>query len=127
MIVLDANVLIGYLNQDDAHHADVRRLLRAVAADDIAVSTVTLAEALAGPTARGGAEAAALILHDLRITEVSVESGSARHLAELRVGTGLKLPDCLVLHTAEVRAARVASFDHRLRRAAGELALEVLP
>ncbi|MET0864138.1 MAG: PIN domain-containing protein [Nakamurella sp.] len=52
------------------------------------------------------------------MTEAPSPPGSARTLAELRATSGLKLPDCIVLHTALEQRAVLASFDNRLRRTA---------
>jgi predicted nucleic acid-binding protein len=47
-------------------------------------------------------------------------------LAELRVRTGLKLPDCCVLDVALQHRAAVATFDDRLARVARDLGLDVV-
>ena len=49
MIVPDANVLIAYLDAEDAHHYAARELLLTVADDALSMSTFTLAEVLVGP------------------------------------------------------------------------------
>lgn len=127
MIVLDADVLIGYLDRADAHHESARSVLRSLAGEDVAASTITLAESITGPVHRGAGDQAAAILDDIGVDEISLPPGAARRLAELRVATGLKLPDCVVLHAAEVRGARIASFDQRLRRSAAALGVGTLP
>jgi predicted nucleic acid-binding protein len=51
---------------------------------------------------------------------------AAGQLAELRAHTGLKLPDCCVLLTAERHGpAEIATFDARLARVAVERGLAV--
>lgn len=127
MIVLDASVLVAFLEPADAHHARAGRLLRRTATESWGVSTVTLAEVLVAPV-RDGADAAArcrAALDSLQVRELPVAEGSAHRVAVLRVATGLKLPDCYVLATAAEHAAAVASFDERLLRAAGSLGLAV--
>ena len=53
---------------------------------------------------------------------------AAGQLAELRAHTGLKLPDCCVLLTAERHGpAEIATFDTRLARVAVERGLVVRP
>jgi predicted nucleic acid-binding protein len=51
VIVLDASVLIAYLDQDDAHYAPAVWLLADAATngEDLAMSPITLAEVLVGP------------------------------------------------------------------------------
>ena len=53
--------------------------------------------------------------------------GAAQHLAQLRVDTGLKLPDCIVLLTALHQRGILAIFDDRLRRAALDQGVPVQP
>lgn len=48
-------------------------------------------------------------------------------LAELRVTTGLKLPDCCVLDVAMTNRARLATFDRGLAAAARGLGVAVVP
>lgn len=47
-------------------------------------------------------------------------------LARLRADTGLKMPDCCVLLAAEHTAARVASFDEQLIKAASARHLDTV-
>jgi hypothetical protein len=62
-----------------------------------------------------------------RCRNYAFPSDTAVRLAELRVITGLKMPDCCVLLAAENAAASVASFDERLAQAADMRNLPVLP
>lgn len=48
-------------------------------------------------------------------------------LGQLRARTGLKLPDCAVILTAQLSGSHIATFDTRLARAARELGITVLP
>jgi predicted nucleic acid-binding protein len=61
------------------------------------------------------------------VTRTPVPSDMAVKLAALRVETGLKMPDCCVLLTAEGAGGRLATFDERLARAARNRDLEVFP
>lgn len=123
MIVLDANVLIGHLDHHDAHHARATERLLAAAGDTLGTSTVTLAEALVGPTRAGTLADARAALRRLCITELSLPGHAAERLAALRAQTGLRLPDCCVLLAAEQSRGSVLSFDDRLTRAADQLGL----
>ncbi len=49
MIVLDASVLIAFLDSDDTHHAAAEQLLTQAVDDDLAVNSLTLAEVLVAP------------------------------------------------------------------------------
>ena len=58
MIVLDANVVIAFLDDRDAHHRFAVDLLESNSFDEFACSVITLAEALVHPTAAGVQDAA---------------------------------------------------------------------
>lgn len=121
IVVLDASVLIAFFDGEDAHHTDAHALLAGLAGEDLAISSMTLAELLVGP-ARQGQDALASTLDALTrlaIREVQLPEDVAVRLAGLRASTGLKMPDCCVVLAAEtVRADSVATFDERLARAA---------
>lgn len=101
MIVLDASVLIGYLDGDDAHHHGAEALLAAAVDDEFGANPLTLAEVLVVPARDGRLEAVMGVLRDLEIAELAFPSDIASRLALLRVATGLKMPDCCVLLSAE--------------------------
>ena len=126
MIVLDAHVLIAYLDGADAHHQAATQLLAREVDDDFAASSVTLAEVLVGPVGEGRANDAVAALQDLEVAEQLLPEGSARRLAGLRATTRLPMPDCWVLLAASDGLARVASFDKRLVRAARRLGLSTV-
>lgn len=114
MIVVDASVLIAYLNPNDAHHIAAVELL-ADATPPLFVHPITAAEVLVAPARHGAAES---VWADLAAIGVEVDNTPIDpiQLARIRAGTGCKLPDCCVLATAALRHAAVATFDERLRR-----------
>lgn len=114
MIVLDASVLIAYLDADDEHHAAAEGLLSEAIDDEIGANSLTLAEVLVIPVRDGRAELVQEALRDLELDELPVPAHPAARLAALRVSTGLKLPDCCLLLAAEDAGAAIASFDQRL-------------
>jgi predicted nucleic acid-binding protein len=122
LIVLDAGVLIGVLDRDDAHHLPSTAALRAAEenSDRLVLPVSALAEILVGPTRRGP-EAVALVdrlIAALAIDLVAVDEPVAREAALLRAGSGLRLPDALVVATAIViRADRLLTTDARWRKA----------
>lgn len=65
-------------------------------------------------------------LRDLEVRELPFPADTAVRLATLRESTGLRMPDCCVLLAAEDAAARLASFDEQLTRAARDLELDVV-
>ncbi|MDP5185363.1 type II toxin-antitoxin system VapC family toxin [Blastococcus sp. BMG 814] len=123
MIVLDASVLIAYLDAGDAHHRAAESLLAREIDDEFAVNPLTLAEVLVGPSRTGRLDAARTALRELEVAELPFPADTAVRLAGLRADTGLRMPDCCVLLAAQATAARVAAFDDRLLRGAEELGL----
>ena len=125
MIVLDASVLIGYLDASDAHHERAAALLAREIDDDFAVNLLTLAEILVAPTRTGQRDKVLGILDDLGVETLQLPAGSAVTLAQLRAETRLKMPDCCVLFSTRDRQARLASFDERVIEAARALGVDV--
>ena len=118
LIVLDASVLIGALDRNDAHHIPVTEALRAAeeSSSRLALPASALAEVLVGPSRRGP-EALTLVdglLAGLTIDVVVIDEEVAREAAVLRARSGLRLPDALVVATAiVVRADRLLSTESR--------------
>lgn len=127
MIVLDASVLIGYLDGSDSHHAAAEALLVQAIDVDLAANPITLAEVLVVPARHGRLDAVLAVLHELDVEELHFPTDTATRLAELRASTGLQMPDCCVLLSAEVGGAAVASFDDQLLYAAVQRGLPVVP
>ncbi len=126
MIVLDASVLIAYLDAEDAHHEAAESLLAREIDDEFAVNPITLAEVLVGPARAGRLDAARGALQELEVGEMPFRPDTAVRLARLRAETGLRMPDCCVLMAGQDAAARIAAFDDRLFRAAEEVGLVAL-
>ena len=114
MIVVDASVVIAYLDSNDAHHHAAVEVL-ADAVPPLVIHPVTAAEVLMAPARRGVAES---VWADLIAIGIEVDRSpiDPMQLAELRVATGCKMPDCCVLALASTRKASVATFDARLAR-----------
>jgi predicted nucleic acid-binding protein len=125
VIVLDASVLIAQFEGNDVHHGRAVKLLSDAAGDEFAASPLTLAEALVQPTRQGRADDARAGIHRLAVRTIPLDDAAPTRLAELRVSTGLKLPDCCVLLAAERAGADVATFDEDLASAAGQAGLSV--
>lgn len=125
MIVLDANVIIAYLDGRNVHHRRADELLTREIDDDFGVNALTLAEILVVPARDHRLEAVSAILRDLEIAELPFPADTAVKLAQLRADTGLKMPDCCVLLAAESAGARLASFDDQLTKAATTRGLDI--
>lgn len=126
MIVLDASVLIAYLDRDDAHHERAERLLAHEIDDDFGANSLTLAEVLVAPARENRLRAARTALRDLEVEELACPADTAVKLARLRAATGLRMPDCCVLLAAEDVHGRVAAFDDQLKQAAKKRRLRVV-
>jgi predicted nucleic acid-binding protein len=123
LTVLDASVLLAHFDDTDPYAQDARAIL--ADADELAASTVTLAEALVGAVAAGRLDEQLRAIADLEIAEVPLGQGAAAALARLRVESGLRMPHCCVLYAAEVTSAdAVATRDDRLHRAASARGLD---
>ena len=60
--VLDTSILIAFFNSHDTHHAAAVRILDEASAEDLVLSSISLAEVLVGP-ARSGDHHPAPSLH----------------------------------------------------------------
>ncbi len=110
LIHLDAGVVIGLLDADDAHHVAATSALAAgrLAGDRLAMAASAFAECLVGP-ARSGEQAVRVVkeLFDrLPIEIVDLDAETAILAASLRARhRALRLPDALVIATATRRSA----------------------
>ncbi len=111
LIVIDAGVLIGFMDATDAHHAAARRMLAAASTggDTVALPASAYAEALVGPARRGATESAQVqaFIERFPIRIVSLDPAIALAAAGLRArhGQRMRLPDALVVATAIVMDA----------------------
>ena len=119
MIVVDASVLIAFLDPNDAHHDAAVEILED-ASPPLLVHLITAAEVLVAAVRNNVADAvwADLITIGVEIDDTAIDP---LLLAKLRVKTGCKMPDCCVLASAVTRSTAVATFDERLRRHADGL------
>ena len=128
MIILDASILIAHLDETGTFHQQATRLLNSVADQQLAASTITVAEVLAGPARAGQLDRAMSVLDQLRVRSLPLSEDSPPRLAALRSETRLKLPDSYVLLAADQAPdTALASFDDRLRSVARSRGLKVLP
>jgi predicted nucleic acid-binding protein len=110
--VVDAGVLIGFLDRDDPHHPSAVGALSAAvdSGDRLVVPSSALAELLVGPS-RQGPHAVAPVLELVErvpLEVVPLDQQIAVAAAALRARQrAIKLPDALVLATATVLAAEV--------------------
>lgn len=130
MLALDTNVLVRYLAQDDPRQSAIATKLleqRLSAAERGFVSLVALLETVWVMESRYEATPAlvAEILSDLLdapTLEVQ-EATAVRRALDLYGQGGIDVHDCLIVALAEVRKARVVTFD---AKAAKKLGMELL-
>ncbi len=127
MIALDASVLIAHLNPTDVHHVAATDILLRGVPGQMLVHTVTLAEVLVGGVRVGQGTSMLVDLRAAGIVVAPYDDGEPLRLAEARVHSGLKLPDCCVLDLAVQHQATLATFDEALASAARRLGLPVQP
>lgn len=119
LIHLDAGVVIGFLDADEAHHERARAVLAAAVAagESIEMAASALSECLVAP-ARRGERAVSIVLDLVRrlpIHVVSLDLSVAAEAARLRARhASLRLPDALVIATAASHGAdRLVTTDAR--------------
>jgi predicted nucleic acid-binding protein len=104
LVILDASVVIAFLDPDDALHDSAVEALTEHQHDELLIPTSAYAEILVAPYRRG-AEAVAEVeafLADFAVRIEALTPAIARAGAKLRSESrSLRLPDALVLATAD--------------------------
>lgn len=118
-LILDASVLIGLLDSEDAHHS--RAIEDVETADQTARALLTPAsaysEALVAFASANRVADARDAIANMGITVVPLTNTIAERAAELRARhDGLRLPDAIVLATARDLDGELLTYDHRLSR-----------
>jgi len=120
-LVLDADVVIGALDKNDAHHARVRELFTGWRRDQdqVTISAVNLTEVLVAPSSDASElTAARRAIGALGITVHQPNEAVAVEAARLRRRHSISLPDGYGLATAKHTNFTLASFDQRILNAA---------
>lgn len=120
LTVLDAGVVIAFFEDTDTHHeaAVVRMRLAIEGGDDLVLPASAYAEVLVGPIRRGDAAVASALqfVDDVPLRIESATRDVAETTAHLRArhGSRLRLPDALVIATAQrLQADRILTTDGR--------------
>jgi predicted nucleic acid-binding protein len=117
VVVLDADLLIGFLDPADAQHARAVPLLRGhlAAGDELLVSASVYAEILVRPLQSGSDEVIEQFLTAAGIRVLPIDRNLARAAAQLRAKhTSLRLPDAMCLAAALQNDAVLLTFDEQL-------------
>lgn len=110
LTVVDAGVMIGFLDRDDPHHVAAGSILRETVGrgDRLVLPASALAELLVAPSRRGGTAIDTVLglLRRVPIEVIPLDQPIAIAAAALRARhRALKLPDALVIATAAANAA----------------------
>lgn len=114
VIVVDASVVIGFLDPADAHHARAAAAFAAHRTDELVLPASAYAEVLVVPARRGSAALALVeqFLAAFVIRLQPIDADVARGAALLRARhPALRLPDAFVLATGETLQATVLTAD----------------
>jgi len=118
VIVLDANVVIGFLDANDPHHAASLDLLERHFVDGFGCSVLTIAEALVHPSRVDRQDAALASLTRIGVQVIPLDAADAITLAEVGSTHRLRMPDAVALLSAIQFRADLATFDAGLATAA---------
>ena len=115
LVVLDASVVIAFLDSNDAHHAEAVAAVAAARDDEIVLPASAYAEVLVGPYRRGSSAVRRVeeFVADLGMRIEPLTREIASRAAQMRAkAASVRLPDALVLATGDaLRAARVLTAD----------------
>lgn len=125
MIILDANVLIAFLDESDTHHDRAVDLLERRFFDGFAASVLTVAEALVHPARVDRDTEARDALAAIGVRILPIEASDAPLLAQVRNTYRVRMPDAVALHTAASTGSELATFDESLIAAAERAGLAV--
>jgi predicted nucleic acid-binding protein len=121
-MLLDSSAFIAFMNPSDQHNPAAVRFISS--APSVEIHEVSLAESLVQAYESGAASHVLAVIEGLQATVVN-SSGleGAVRIAGIRDRTGLPLPDCYVLDSAEQLDISVLSFDSKMNKAALKMGL----
>jgi len=122
MIILDANVIGAFLDDEHRYHVQASELMRSLASEYLALPAITWAEILVGALKADQVnQVEDVVKRKLGIMIVSEESAEWPFtVAMCRFRTGLKMPDAVVLATAEILDGKLVTFDEKLSNIAAK-------
>ena len=114
IVVLDASVVIAFLDRGDTHHPAAVKAIGRTRGEESVIPSSAYAEILVDPWRRGP-DAVALVkrfLMDLGVRIEPLTAAMAERAARLRAShRALRLPDALVLATADTLGASALTCD----------------
>lgn len=126
IVVLDAGVLIALSSESDAHHEWAMGMFLHTLSQELSMPALTYAEVMVHPTKAGKADEFQQRLAGLHIQVRPCDQSDVADLATLRVDSGLRMPDAVVLHESLRLGATLATTDQALMRKAAQLGIEML-
>jgi predicted nucleic acid-binding protein len=116
-VALDASVAIALFTETDAHHERARIELDSAldSGEVLSMAASAYSEIMVHAVRREHGDLIDRFVDRLRIEIVPADRKIGQRAAELRSAhQWLRLPDALVLATAQLRGARLLTFDERL-------------
>jgi predicted nucleic acid-binding protein len=117
-ITLDATVLIALAKPDDAHHEWAKEFFLKSTDMQLCIASLTLAEVLVHPVRQKVAKKFLNAINRLNLEVLPLADDDVLGLAQVRVSSGLRMPDAVVLHTAISHKTDIVTTDVQLARAA---------
>lgn len=125
MITLDANVLIAAFNDKDSHHEWALEFFRDTLTSELLISSLTYAEILVAPSRRDMVSQFRRSIDALGFEVMDISAEDAVEIAQVRAETNLRMPDAVVIHTAQTTGSALATTDKQVAKAAVTLGIAV--
>lgn len=115
-ILLDSTVVIAALRETDTHFEEAKEIFMNSSRPNLAISAITLTEALIRPHSLGAIHAARAEskIRDLIGTIYSFESETASLAARIRSANKTRISDSIIIATAVLTGSKLVSFDRKM-------------
>ena len=117
-ITLDATVLIALAKPDDAHHEWAKEFFVGATDAEFCIASLTMAEVLVHPVRQKVHKKFLSAIKRLNFEVLPLADDDVLELAQVRVSSGLRMPDAVVLHAAITHKTDLVTADQQLARAA---------
>ena len=124
-LVLDAGVVIGLYNDQDAHHRWSIDFMFQTTADKLHISAINYAEIIVSPMKLGMEQKFLQAIQGLGLSIGSVDSQDVMELSKIRNETGLRMTDVCAIQLALKKECPLATTDKAVAKAAKGLGVEV--